>query len=209
MVQLDARLKKICEEIQQFSVISDLRKAELRVLSDAILERMQVGYVDIVAVCTHNSRRSQLAQLWLKTAALFFQIEGINTFSGGTEGTAFNHRIIWALEQFGFKIIKHHTHLSNPKYIIPLFDGDTTDQMFSKAYTNEYNPLKGFIAVMVCDHADENCPLVFGAKHRVSVHYKDPKEFDGTEEEAQAYLDKVKEIGNEMLWVMNEVNSKS
>jgi len=35
-------------------------------------------------VCTHNSRRSQIAQIWARTAAAHHGIAGAETYSGGT-----------------------------------------------------------------------------------------------------------------------------
>ena len=53
----------------------------------------------LIFICTHNSRRSQLAQVWAGTAARVFGIAGVETFSGGTEVTAFNPRAIAAAER--------------------------------------------------------------------------------------------------------------
>jgi arsenate reductase len=37
---------------------------------------------------------------------------------------------------------------------------------------------------MTCSEADKNCPIVLGALDRISLPYNDPKEADGTPEEA-------------------------
>ena len=50
-------------------------------------------------VCTHNSRRSLLCQTFGSAAAAYFGIHGVETFSGGTEATAFNSRAVAALRR--------------------------------------------------------------------------------------------------------------
>jgi len=77
--------------------------------------------------------------------------------------------------------------------------------MFSKKYDDDYNPHSGFIAVMVCDHADEGCPVVQGAAHRISLHYVDPKRDDDTPMESDTYRETVELIGKETLYIMSKV----
>ena len=55
-----------------------------------------------IVICTHNSRRSHLGQLWLAIGADFFELPQLETFSGGTEATAFNPRAVAALHRVGF-----------------------------------------------------------------------------------------------------------
>ena len=40
--------------------------------------------VNLVFICTHNSRRSQLAQVWSYVASKYYKLDNIMTFSGGT-----------------------------------------------------------------------------------------------------------------------------
>jgi arsenate reductase len=39
-------------------------------------------------ICTHNSRRSHLSQIWAQTMAFHFGIKNVFCYSGGTEATA-------------------------------------------------------------------------------------------------------------------------
>jgi hypothetical protein len=90
------------------------------------------------------------------------------------------------------------------------FPGSCEDnRVFSKKYTEPPNPTKGFIAVMVCSDADEGCPVVFGAKHRHSIRYDDPKEFDGSAEEVKGYAERCRQIAREMfvLFSLMELSS--
>jgi arsenate reductase len=187
----------------EFDLIPESRKQELKNLSLCIKESLVLfGRADLTVICTHNSRRSQLGQLWIKVAALYYGIENIHTFSGGTEATAFNIRMVNALKDFGFNV-KALDETLNPKYHIKLAENDETmDVLYSKVYSESYNPQQNFIAIMVCNSADQGCPIVAGAFKRVSLPYHDPKAFDDTELEKEKYLEKVSEIGREMLFIL-------
>jgi arsenate reductase len=58
---------------------------------------------------------------------------------------------------------------------------------------------------MTCSHADENCPVVIGASTRIALTYNDPKDFDGTPQEAAKYAERVREIGREILYAFSQV----
>ena len=62
--------------------------------------------------------------------------------------------------------------------------------------------LKDSIAVMVCSHADENCPFIPGVRKRLSLPFEDPKEFDGKVNEKEAYLDSFWQICAELYCLM-------
>jgi len=188
----------------EFDLIPKSRKQELKDLALIIKESLALfGRADLTVICTHNSRRSQLGQLWLKVAALHYGVNNIFTFSGGTEATAFNIRMVNALQDFGFEV-KTLDETSNPKYHIKLADNDyTMDILYSKVYNESYNPQQNFIAIMVCNSADKGCPIVAGAFRRISLPYLDPKDFDDTHLEKEKYSEKVSEIGREMLFIFN------
>jgi len=197
--------ESIAELINDFDVITETRKLELENLALAINESLtQFGKAEITVICTHNSRRSQLGQLWIKVAAIHYGIKNIYTFSGGTEATSFNYRMVNAVKAYGFKV-KQLDENANPKYHILLGEEDESmDILFSKVYSENYNPQSNYIAIMVCSQADEGCPFVTGAYKRISLPYLDPKEFDDTELESIKYLEKVKEIGREMLYMLSK-----
>ena len=188
----------------EFDSIPESREQELKEIALTIKNSLTLfGRADLTVICTHNSRRSQLGQLWLKVAALHYGITNIYTFSGGTEATAFNIRMVNALHDFGFKV-KNLDETLNPKYHIKLADNDDTmDVLYSKVYNESYNPQQNFIALLVCNSADKGCPIVAGAFRRISLPYLDPKEFDDTNLEKEKYLEKVNEIGREMLFIFN------
>lgn len=199
----------IIELIKEFDLITENRKLELENLSLVIDESLiKFGKAEINVICTHNSRRSQLGQLWIKAAAIHYGIKNIFTFSGGTEATSFNYRMVNAIKEYGFKVNQVDEN-TNPKYHVTLSDSDESmDILYSKVYSENYNPQTNYIAIMVCTQADEGCPLVIGSYKRISLPYLDPKEFDDTEFESIKYLEKVKEIGREMLYMTSKIKSK-
>ena len=185
--------------------ISSQRAKKLKELASLINSSLEDHkQAQVVFICTHNSRRSQLAELWLGTLlAASDKLKKIKLFSGGTESTAFNHRMINALNQVGFSIQKQ-TECENPRY-----KADETGKQvyFSKEYYHEANPNRDFIAVMVCSDADENCPVVLGARDRFALPYNDPKDFDDTPGELKAYLDSIRMIGSEMYFLEKLIQS--
>ena len=182
------------------------RKAELNALAQWTAETLdRQGHADLVFICTHNSRRSHLAQVWAQVAAGLSYLEGIRTFSGGTEATACNPRTVAAMERAGFEVSQTDTlhGASNPTYLVET--GMASMSCFSKKYAHEVNPSEGFAAVMTCSTADRGCPLVYGADERFATPYVDPKVSDGTAEEAATYDARLAQIGTEMLYLMGRV----
>jgi protein-tyrosine-phosphatase len=199
---------KIESLIAQEAMISDERKEELTFLAEMIAQQKQeMGFSKATFVCTHNSRRSQLAQIWFWQALDHFGVENVSAHSGGTEATAFNHRMVKAVKDYGFEMIQLDS-LKNPRYVVRGGKaGEREMTLFSKKYGDNFNPQKDFIAVMVCSQADRECPFVPGAYTRVSLPYEDPKSADNTPKEAQAYAEKVEEIGREMLFMVGVIKS--
>jgi arsenate reductase (thioredoxin) len=156
----------------------------------------------IVFICTHNSRRSQLAQIWGAAAAARHRIEDVETYSGGTEVTAFNPRSIAALSRAGWKIEGNST-VSNPHYHVKSHSGGETWECFSKVYNQPPNPNSRFCAVMTCSDADEACPSIPGASHRIALPYNDPRMSDDSPEETVRYDAVCRQIAREMLYVFS------
>lgn len=209
MEQINSTILKLIKVLlTEEHLITEERKNELLSLSKLCKDTMFAdNQLKLNVICTHNSRRSQLAQLWLRTAAAYFNVDNVYTFSGGTEATAFNSRMVNALKTAGFQI-KKIDEFENPKYQILLSENDTNaDLYFSKVYDESYNPQADYMAILVCNSAAEACPIVTGATHRIALPYKDPKAFDDTEQEQEAYIKTVKEIGREILFMMKNFNS--
>lgn len=155
-------------------------------------------------ICTHNSRRSHLSQLWAQAAAFHYHVKDVQCYSGGTEATAFNPRAVKAMREVGFQITTADTS-ANPRYEVRFAEAAPVVIAFSKAYSDSFNPSSGFAAIMTCSHADENCPIVFGAEKRISLPFDDPKDFDGTDLESAKYHERVLEIGREICFAFSIV----
>jgi arsenate reductase len=189
----------------EFNQIPADRKSVISELTDFILSKSNVGQpINLNFICTHNSRRSHIAQIWAQTAAHYYGINNVRCYSGGTEATAFNPRAVTAMREAGFDIQASEDG-TNPVYAVRFSDDAPAINAFSKKYDDEFNPKKDFAAVMTCSHADENCPLVAGAAKRIALTYEDPKDFDGTPQELAKYSERVREIGREILYAFSQV----
>lgn len=188
------------------STISEERKRILQPLIDYILNKIKERKtIRLNFICTHNSRRSHIAQVWAQALAYYFNIKNIECFSGGTEGTRIHHKIIDTLADQGFKILTM-SDSDNPIIGVKFDQNEWPVICFSKAYDHEFNPKSEYMAVMVCDEADVNCPVVMGAEARASITYTDPKKYDHMEMVDQKYLEKSVEIGSELYYVFSNLS---
>ena len=156
-------------------------------------------------ICTHNSRRSHLGQVWLAVGAAYYSLPAIQTFSGGTEATAFNTRAVAALRRIGFDIREGSAKKSNPIYQVRWRETGPAYQAFSKKYDSAPNPIDQFAAILVCSEADQGCPLVAGADFRLFLPFEDPKAYDDTDQEELKYDERCRQIGREMLFVLSAI----
>jgi arsenate reductase len=191
--------------IEEVDAIPQERKDQLKKIALFIRTKKQSNEpANLTFICTHNSRRSHMSQIWATTAAAYFGIEeGIYTYSGGTEATAFNPRAVAAIERAGFKV--DNPGGDNPRYQVAFADNFPRMECFSKKYDDQANPQENFVAIMTCSEADKNCPFIPGATLRVPIPYLDPKEADGTAEEAAIYDERCKQIATEMFYIMSQV----
>lgn len=207
--KFNGNLAEYCSEaVEHFDEIPAERKAQLDDLALYVYETMQQDQrTSLTFICTHNSRRSHMAQLWAAAGAAYYGIENVHCFSGGTEATAFNPSAIDALERAGFKITKIQVG-KNPVYEASWHSSGKSFRMYSKKYDDHANPAKDFAAVMVCSDADKNCPYVAGATTRLAIPYEDPKAFDGTPSESAMYDERCRQIAIEMLYTMRQVKER-
>jgi arsenate reductase len=201
------QLNQTIQEVKsQVSNIPEDRKEELDALAQFIQAKVENGEkARLTFICTHNSRRSHMSQIWAATAAADYGMaDHVETYSGGTEATAFNPRAVKAMKEMGFKI--DSTGEENPVYSVTYAEKGPVMKCWSKVFEDPANPSKGFAAVMTCSHADEACPIVPGAEARFSIPYEDPKAADNTPEEAQRYLERSEQIATEMFYVFSKIN---
>ncbi|MEL6797418.1 MAG: protein-tyrosine-phosphatase, partial [Planctomycetota bacterium] len=109
-----------------------------------------------------------------------------------------------ALSRAGLDV-EQTTPEPNPIYHVRYSDSSAALTCFSKVYDVAPNPGEGFAAIMVCGHADENCPLVHGVEMRTAIRYDDPKVSDGTPAESATYDERCAQIAREMLYAFSLV----
>lgn len=192
-------------ELLKNQEISPERKNILTPLVDFIQKKVdEKKEIRINFICTHNSRRSHLAQIWAQTAGAYYHIPGLACYSGGTEETALFPKVAETLIGQGFSITKI-SDSENPVYAIKYSENSHSVIGFSKKYDSSFNPVQEFAAVMTCSQADGGCPFIAGAEKRIPITFEDPKISDGTLEQARIYQERSLEIGAEMLYVFSQI----
>ena len=185
--------------------ISNERKQALQPLIDYIqIKVTENKNANLNFICTHNSRRSHLSQVWAQAAAHFYQLKNVYCYSGGTESTALFPMAAKTLEQAGFKL-EVLSEGKNPVYAIKYAENEHPIVGFSKTFDHPFNPKSEFAAIMTCSDADANCPFIPGAEKRIPVKYDDPKAFDNTPQQAEKYEERSNQIAAEMLYVFSKV----
>ena len=187
--------------------ISKERKEILSQLIDFIQSKVnRKEEVRLNFICTHNSRRSHLSQVWAQTMAFYFDIKNVSCYSGGTESTALFPKVAETLQNTGFEV-KTLSENSNPVYSIKYAENEHPVIGFSKKLDDDFNPKSGFAAVMTCSQADEGCPIVLGAERRIPLTFDDPKLFDNTPQQAEKYNERSLQIASELFYVFSKINS--
>lgn len=190
-------------------MISSERKDVLQPFID-YLQRGIIHHnpINLNFICTHNSRRSILSQVWAQTMAYYFEIDHIFCYSGGTEATAVFPKVMQTLSKQGFEV-NTMAYSDNPIYTVKCDKNLSAMICFSKEYNHYFNPTSDFAAIMTCDQADEVCPFIDGAVSRFSINYNDPKIYDHTEWMDSKYLEKSMEIASEMYYVFSHLSKKN
>lgn len=187
--------------------ITSERKQELSSLIDYIQEKVSnKKSIRLNFICTHNSRRSHLSQIWAQTMAHHFGIKNVSCYSGGTEATALFPMVASTLANTGFEV-QMLSKGKNPVYGIKFSENEHPVICFSKRMDDDFNPKSDFAAIMTCSQADEGCPFVPGAEKRIPITYEDPKAFDNTPQQAEKYSERSKQIASEMFYVFSQIQN--
>lgn len=203
-----APIRNYCDTlIRDFNSIAPERRALLERVADYVKQKI-VGNktAQLLYVCTHNSRRSHFGQVWSKVASAYYGIRNVQTFSGGTEATAFNTNAINALKRTGFEISAASSD-KNPLVHVRYAANEAPVQCFSKVYDDAANPKGNFAAIMTCSEAEQNCPSIQGADLRIGLTYEDPKAFDGTPQQDEKYDERCRQIALESLYIFSKVKA--
>lgn len=204
---------KIFDQIEQAisklntDKISEERKEILKPLADFIQSKTDtLEPIRINFICTHNSRRSHLSQVWAQTLAFYFNVKHVQCYSGGTESTALFPMVAQTLKNTGFQI-ETISEGKNPIYSIKYADNEPAVIGFSKKLDDDFNPKSEFAAVMTCSQADGGCPFIAGAEKRIPITFEDPKAFDNTSQQAEKYQERSLQIATELMYVFAQIKS--
>lgn len=192
-----------------FDSIAASRRSVLRPLIDFIRQKASTDdQIRLNMICTHNSRRSHLAQVWAQVAAAHYDIANVFCYSGGTQETEMFPMVIETLKASGFRIqaLANSDNFDNPVYAVKFAPNTHAIICFSKTHDHEFNPKTEFAAVMTCWQADADCPVIVGAEKRIAIPYEDPKIFDTTPHQAEKYRERNLQIATEMFYVFSQIN---
>ncbi|UMQ43822.1 protein-tyrosine-phosphatase [Chryseobacterium sp. Y16C] len=201
---MNSKLSTYIEIILQ-QVITDDRKEVLQPLINYIQQKakgMQPIYLNFI--CTHNSRRSHLAQVWSQVASHYYGISDTQCYSGGTETTAMFPKIAETFSEAGFEVWKL-SEAENSIYAIKYDENALPIIGFSKKYDDTFNPVNHFAAIMTCSQADGGCPFIPGAEKRIPITFEDPKISDNTAEQTKVYNERSLQIASEMFYVFSQI----
>jgi len=182
--------------------ITEQRKTELAEIAKTIAKPLNDKPVSLIFVCTHNSRRSVFAEVW---ASYFIEYYGLplSAYSGGTEVTAVHQNTLTCLQSLGFELA-YEASVENPKVDIKISETKTITT-FSKLYDDKFNAQSDFFALMMCQHAAENCPFIPNALGRINLPYNDPKAYDDSPLREKKYTETARLIGNEFRYLFGLV----
>ncbi len=204
-----ALFKTIETEIEAFNIetISVERRESLQPLIDYIKNKLESkSDIRINFICTHNSRRSHLSQVWAQALAYHFNVDNVHCYSGGTEATALFPMVADTLRNVGFEI-QTISNGENPVYNIKYADNEPPMIGFSKKFDDAFNPKSEFAAIMTCSQADSGCPFIPGAEQRIPITYEDPKVFDNTPQQSEKYQERSLQIATELFYVFSQFKS--
>lgn len=197
-------IKKFINELDTLTITND-RKAVLQPLTDYIQSKIDNNQkIRLNFICTHNSRRSHLSQVWAQAMANYFSVKNVVCYSGGTEATALFPLVAETLKNSGFEINTLSKN-NNPVYSIKYSKNEHPIIGFSKKLDSDFNPKSAFAAIMTCSQADGGCPFIAGAEKRIPITFEDPKAFDNTPLQAEKYLERSIQIATEMQYVFSQI----
>ncbi|WP_010135723.1 arsenate-mycothiol transferase ArsC [Ochrovirga pacifica] len=190
-----------------FQTIAPERKEVLQPLIEYVQQKVTAKQpIRINFICTHNSRRSHLSQVWAQAIAYYHGIQNVTCYSGGTESTALYPMVAETLSKAGFEIEKL-SNTDNPVYSIKYSANTHPIIGFSKKLDAAFNPTSQFAAVMTCSQADGGCPFIAGAEVRVPITFEDPKAFDNTSQQAVKYEERSLQIATELKYIFSNINA--
>tara|TARA_R100000750_G_C2308597_1_gene81596 strand:+ start:56 stop:721 length:666 start_codon:yes stop_codon:yes gene_type:complete len=206
LLEMNSALLKTISDLKSINIPEE-RKKTLQPLVDFIQHKyINNQPIRLNFICTHNSRRSHLSQIWSQALAYHFGLQNIVCYSGGTEATAVYSSVIKTLKQQGFNEHKLSDG-SNAIYAMKYAVNEPGIIAFSKTFDHSFNPNTEFAAIMTCSQADAGCPFIAGAEKRIPITFEDPKAFDDTPLELEKYQERSLQIASELHHVFSKISS--
>jgi len=191
---------------REYNKISGQRKDQLNELASYISGKLsKKESVQILFVCEDNSRRSQFAEIWAQTAAYYYGLKNIHTYSGGLQETSINFMLIEALKRTGFSVTASEVYSKNPVYLVSPGRRWKDIFVFSKSYDYWNNPNDHFASVYCSKGLMDSHFIIPGASQTINLPYNNVKIFDNSPGGNLKNDEICKEIAREMLYVMHVV----
>ncbi len=152
--------------------------------------------LNLVFICTHNSRRSQFSEIWGNILSTYHK-KNINVLSAGMIKTEVYFQVIESLKRIGFKI----THNKNSYLLQHL---NINMNLYSKILSDI--KINNFISIMTCSEAEASCPIDLRSKSNLKLLYEDPKIYDNTKNEQKKYDSTCLKIAYELNYIFKNIN---
>jgi arsenate reductase len=197
--------KTFFENASKRNKISPKRRELLIQIAQKIaFQYLKNNQLNLIFISTHNSRCSQLGQVWAFFASEYFNLHTIHAFSGGTKATYFHRNTLKTLQTAGFMF--HLTDFShqNPKYLISTKQTNKSILAYSKGVQELTNKCP-FITITTCNNSDKDTPFMSGAVYRFDLPITDPKFSDETQKREAVYLKTNQQIAAELFFLFSEL----
>ena len=168
------------------------RKKRLDNIASVINENLNKTR-SIVFLCTHNSRRSQICEVWGKVFAEIYR-KKININSAGAFKTVVHSQVYESIVKCGLVV-------DNKKEI---FFDKKKFKLNSK--TIDSLTMKNFIAVMTCSNAEKSCPNDPRSIRNIKMFFNDPRIYDETDKMSREYLNTTIYIAEELNYIFKNIN---
>jgi arsenate reductase len=195
---------KTIENLDPNSITIERQKTLKPLIEFIQLKKDKNESIRLNFICTHNSRRSHLSQVWAQVLAFHYNIKNVFSYSGGTEATALFPKVAETLNNIGFEI-EQISDEKNAIYSISYSESEHPIIGFSKTFDAPFNPKSNFAAILTCSSADVGCPFISGAEKRIPITFEDPKAFDNTPLQYEKYLERCLEIATELKYVFSKI----
>ncbi len=207
----NAQLTAYCQSLpDEFVNVPDSTQRKLREAGTYIVDRLNSGReTSISFVCEHNSRKSHLGHIWTQMATVYYGIDNVKCFSGGTNPTYVNQRIIKALENTGFQVSEKGMAGNGPKYHLDFGKPSHGFEIFSKRYDHPMNPDTNYLAISLCLNPEECCPIAYGADRQLTIPYEDLQPYDNTPLEEAKYDEQCRQVARDMFYMMDFVKNRT